>query len=250
VHTPHGVRFADPRVGPAALAELIVERLLARATERVVALSPSERLILEKAYLAAQITVIPNALEATIEPVAPFPHPPRIVSVGRLEHEKSPEVVVQVFALVRRRRPDTEALIVGNGSRAARVESAIAKLDPAIRLVRAGLPGRDVIATATAVLVASRREGGPLVPLEAMERGRPVVATDVVGCRDVVRHGLTGYLAPLGDAHLLAHRLLDLIEDPVKAQAMGAVGRQVLLREYSLAASAEKLIRLYQAVVA
>ncbi len=91
----------------------------------------------------------------------------------------------------------------------------------------------EVFAQAHVVTLPSYREGLPKVLLEAAACGRPLVATDVPGCREIVRNGDNGFLVPLRDVGALADALLRLIADRNLRQKMGARGRQIALRDFS-----------------
>lgn len=71
-----------------------------------------------------------------------------------------------------------------------------------------------------------------LVAVEAMAHARPVVASEVGGLADIVRHGQTGYLVPPGDAYALAERLRSLLDDAATRSSMGEEGRRVAASEY------------------
>jgi glycosyltransferase involved in cell wall biosynthesis len=79
----------------------------------------------------------------------------------------------------------------------------------------------------------SYREGAPLSLLEAAAAGRPIVATDVPGCREVVRHEANGLLVPVRDAGALANALERMILDPSLRQRLGTCGRKRAEREFS-----------------
>lgn len=78
----------------------------------------------------------------------------------------------------------------------------------------------------------SYREGMPRALIEAMCMSKPVVATDIRGCREEVVDGHTGYIIPLGDHEILARKLLHLIEHPELRKAMGENGRKRAVAEY------------------
>jgi glycosyltransferase involved in cell wall biosynthesis len=88
-------------------------------------------------------------------------------------------------------------------------------------------------------------EGLPLVILEAMARGRPVVATAVDGIPEIVLEGRTGLLHPHGDAETLASRLLSLLEDDALAARIGSAGREFVKMEWSRERFAANMARLY-----
>jgi glycosyltransferase involved in cell wall biosynthesis len=88
-------------------------------------------------------------------------------------------------------------------------------------------------------------EGLPLVILEAMARGRPVVATAVDGIPEIVIDGRTGLLHTHGDAEALASRLLSLLEDDALAARLGGAGREFVKMEWSRERFAANMARLY-----
>jgi len=75
------------------------------------------------------------------------------------------------------------------------------------------------------LVLASRREGFPLTPMEAAAMGVPVVATDIRGCRQVVDDGTTGLLVPVGDPVALAGAIERLATDPAERRRLGAAAR-------------------------
>ena len=83
----------------------------------------------------------------------------------------------------------------------------------------------QVLSAAQIVVLPSYREGLPKVLLEAAACGRPVVTTDVPGCRDAIEPGVTGVLVPVQDALALAKAMNELIKDPVRCERMGTAGR-------------------------
>jgi glycosyltransferase involved in cell wall biosynthesis len=86
-----------------------------------------------------------------------------------------------------------------------------------------------VLAQSHIVALPSYREGFPKILLEAGASGRPVVATDVPGCREIVRDGENGFLVPVRDSKALAEALIKLIEDRELRTRMGARGREIVL---------------------
>ena len=92
---------------------------------------------------------------------------------------------------------------------------------------------RPHIAAADCVVLPSYREGTPRTLLEAAAMGKPIVATDVPGCREVVEHGRTGLLCQVRDAHDLSAKMQMIAEmAPLERQAMGAAGRAKMEREF------------------
>jgi glycosyltransferase involved in cell wall biosynthesis len=104
---------------------------------------------------------------------------------------------------------------------------------------------RPHIARADMVVLPSYREGMPRSLMEASAMGKPVIATDVVGCREVVEHGRTGLLVPVRDSEALAKAIIELARDPEQRARMGAAGREKMLREFDERFVIESAIRAY-----
>ena len=84
------------------------------------------------------------------------------------------------------------------------------------------------------VLPSFYREGTPRSVLEAMAMGRPIITTDVPGCRETVVPGRNGLLVPARDARRLAKAILALIDDPKRAAAMGRESRKIAQARYQV----------------
>lgn len=92
-------------------------------------------------------------------------------------------------------------------------------------------------------------EGVPKTLIEAAASGRPIVATDVPGCRDIVSDGASGYLVPPRDPEAVARAITTLALDKALRQSMGAAGRDLAEREYSLALVVRRTFELYDAML-
>ena len=231
VHTPNGVHFADHDTTREGRLAQAVERAMAPLTRIVIAASASEGEVLERVYPAAKVCVIPNGIPPG-PPPPPLPSTFRAVAVNRFVYQKSPEQAVRVMAAMRARVPDAEAVLVGYGELEADVRALITELDAGI--VIAHTAGADAIAGASVLVLASRWEGAPYVLLEAMNLGRPSVASDVVGSRDTVADGETGFLFPWDDPAAGGARLAQLATDPERVKQMGAAARRRLERHYAI----------------
>jgi glycosyltransferase involved in cell wall biosynthesis len=158
-----------------------------------------------------------------IDPAAPF-----LVSVGRLTAQKGYDVLLAAVAEIVRARPDARFLIVGSGPLADVIDTSIetAGLRPHVRRIEEWDDVPALLAAADAVVLPSRFEGLPLVALEAMAVGRPVVASAVSGLEETVDNGVTGRLVASGDARALAEAILALLADPATRARYGQAGRQ------------------------
>jgi len=103
-----------------------------------------------------------------------------------------------------------------------------------------------LLAQARVVVLPSYREGLPKVLLEAAASGRPMIATDVPGCREVVEPGVTGQLVPARDAAGLAEAMLGLLADPERCRQMGTQARRLAEREFGVEAVVSRTLAVYR----
>lgn len=104
----------------------------------------------------------------------------------------------------------------------------------------------DALRQAHIVVLPTRREGLPKVLLEAAATARPIVATDVPGCREVVRHEVTGLLVPPDDVVRLADAIERLVGDAALRRAFGAAGRALVENELSETIVVQRTMDLYR----
>jgi glycosyltransferase involved in cell wall biosynthesis len=107
----------------------------------------------------------------------------------------------------------------------------------------------QVLAEASVICLPSYREGLPKVLLEAAACARPIVATDVPGCREIVVHGETGLLVPARDSSALAAAIKALLDDSVRRGIMGARGRRMVEGSFSVEHVVEQTIRMYHEIL-
>ena len=170
------------------------------------------------------LTRIPNA--ATPLDGGPSPLTEKtVITIGRLAHAKGHDLLIKAWAHVAARHPDWTLRIVGDGPRRKRLQESIAAEGLTGRVVLAGR-SRDVAAElekASIFVLSSRREGMPLVILEAMGKGVPVVSFDCpTGPAELITHGRDGLLVRMGDVRGLADAICTLIEDEELRRRMGA----------------------------
>ena len=181
-----------------------------------------------------------------------IPHgAPLVVCVARLEPEKGHRTLLQALARVRAGRPDLRALIVGEGSQRQALEEAARELGIAQAVQFTGFreDARTAIAAADVFALTSPAEPFGLVLIEAMALGRPVVATDAGGPREIVVSGETGRLTPPDDPQAVADALSDLIARPDERLRMGRNGRRRYEDHYTTRRMAEQTLAVYQAAL-
>ncbi len=183
-------------------------------------------------YLAETEGFAEEAFDVVHYGVVPGPDPPpppdrpRIAVVGRLIPIKGHDVLLEALAGAVHQLPAIEVEIAGAGPLDAelRARTTALGLDGVVRFV-GHVPGTEVMERASIVAVPSLGEGFGMVALEAMERGRAVVASDVGGLPEIVADGVTGVLVPPGDPRALSTALVGLATDTGRARALGAAGR-------------------------
>lgn len=230
-----------------AYKPLILGRVL-RAAANVVVFTDEQRSAVTSKYGVdpARIAVIPNGVDETfLSPGQRILHPkPRLLFVGRLSVQKNLHMFLNALDGVSEK---FETTLVGDGELEAELKQAVNEL----RLQNVRFNGRadgaelrELYANADVFVLPSEREGMPLVLLEALAMGLPIVATDVTGNRDVVAHGENGLLVPLGDTSGLRQALLSVTSDPDRYIRMSKASLRLATR-YSSKAVAANFERVY-----
>jgi glycosyltransferase involved in cell wall biosynthesis len=158
---------------------------------------------------------------------------PLVVSVARLHAQKSLDVLVRAAALVAQHHPGVRVAIAGEGPERSRLEALIEDLRLAgvVSLLGARDDVIDLMAAADVVAFTSSWESGPLTLLEAGSVSAAVVSTPVGFVPDIVDPGRSGIVVPVGDIDATAAAIMECVDDPTAAGAMGeALHRAVVPR--------------------
>jgi glycosyltransferase involved in cell wall biosynthesis len=215
----------------------------------VVTISGDNRRLIEETAGAAASGKI-EVIHCGIDPAAFRPvdrradGPLRIVAVGTLHEVKGQVHLIDACRLLAERGVDVTCRFIGDGPDRAALEKRIADAGLAARVTLAGRMRSDEVAAALAdsdVLVApsvptksGKREGIPVVLMEAMGSGLPVVASRLSGIPELVTEGVDGLLVPPGDPEALADALARLADDPELRARLGAAGRETVLRGFDV----------------
>jgi glycosyltransferase involved in cell wall biosynthesis len=167
--------------------------------------------------------------ERDVEDVAPSPELsgdgfPALCVAG-LRPEKRVDLFIEAVGEARRENGTVRGYVAGEGRERQRLEAPAER--NGVELLGARADVLDLVAAAGAVCLPSEAEAMPMSLLEAMALGRPVIATDVGGNAELVRHGETGYLLPPGDGRALTRAIVELAGDTARAEEMGAAGRSL-----------------------
>jgi glycosyltransferase involved in cell wall biosynthesis len=177
--------------------------------------------------------------------------PLRIACVARLSPEKGHLVLLDAVSRLRARGLSLRLSLIGEGPARSLIETRIQSLgiQAVVELTGALEPRRvaEHYRAADLVVLASFSEGVPVVLMEAMAHGRPVVATRVGGVQELVIHERTGLTVAPGDADELAQAIRIIADDPARARDMAAAAVELVAREFSVARSAAQLEALFAA---
>jgi glycosyltransferase involved in cell wall biosynthesis len=231
--------FADRAVASLAHANIAISRGLA-------------------AYLAeaegfdeSAFHIVHYGIAAGAEP-APYPGGAHLICVGRLIPIKGHILLLRAFAAARLVVPELTLDIAGWGPLEPALRALGKELDveDSVRFLGPVVPIQPAVEDAAIVVLPSLGEGFGMAALEAMERARPVIATQIGGLVDQIRHGETGLLVPAGDAGALADAIVELVRDPDRAAEMGRAGRRRALDRFAEKRSVDRVEILYRALLA
>jgi glycosyltransferase involved in cell wall biosynthesis len=232
VSTKHG--FNTFRAGRAFA---VADRSVARFAHAHVAISLGlARYLAEtEGFAESAFTVVHYGIEPGPEPQPYVGEAGRLVCVGRLIPIKGHEVLFRAFAEARAELPSLQLDLAGAGplEPELRAQAVALGVGEAVRFLGAVTPIGPVYESAAVTIVPSLGEGFGMVALEAMERGRPVIASAVGGLPEILTDGETGLVVPPGDASALSDAIVALVADPGRAVALGVAGRRRALEEFS-----------------
>ncbi len=252
VHTLHNLAERE-----AVASDRRLQQLAFRGGVAPVSIGDAVAESLERVYRIPARYTIPNGI-----PVAAFRSPPGVraevraelslpgeaacfLAVGRLNPQKNHAALLAAFADPR--LAGCRLLIAGDGELRGALEQQAGALGVADRVhflgVRKDVP--RLLAAADGLVMASSWEGNPLVVMEAMSAGLPVVAT-AVGCVPELVSERTGWLVPAGDEGALAEALAALAGDLGDARGRGEAGAKVALERFDVSVMARAYVALFE----
>ncbi|MHB8910440.1 MAG: glycosyltransferase family 4 protein [Syntrophales bacterium] len=255
VHTPHGHVFWG-YFGPALTRLFILlEKWTARITDAIIMLTPQERedhLRLRIAP-AGKFSVIHSGIDLkpfltgrspATEAKRVLDIPPAMTvigTVGRLTAVKGQEVLIRAASELIRRGDDLFLFLLGEGELRRDLEGLTFLLGIAdhVRFFGWRPDVAQVMSACDIFCLPSINEGMGKVLVEAMAMGKPIVASDIGGIRDIVLHGENGLLVPVGDIAAWTEAIGSLCRDPERRRRMGDAGRRIAPRY-----SSEEMIKM------
>lgn len=253
-----GPRFSLTIHGPEEFEDPLGHRLTEKiaAARFVVGISEhGVRLLRQFTDTPEKIKLIRCGVDGEYLADAPTPPPSdaRILFIGRFHERKNPDLVQRAVLQLRDEGIAIHATYIGDGPMLEAQRR---------RSVQAGLVGksetylgwsdaktiRDEIRKSRVVVLPSRAEGLPVVLMEAMALGRPVIASDVGGVGELVQPGINGWLIPSGNLDALTAAIREAAAAPIeRLDDMGRAGRQRVLALHDSRANAEQLLALIRA---
>lgn len=178
-------------------------------------------------------------VDPTFYQPAPYPQRPMVASVGG-DRDRDPGTLLAALQIVKRERPEVECVVQSRSQVQAPPGVTVVE-----RLPHVGV--RDLLSRASVVAIATRPNwhvSGMTVALEAMSIGRPVVASATPGIEDYVHDGSTGHLVPPQDPEQMAARVIELLDEPDRAAAMGRAGSQAVSDTFNVTAMCQAIAEI------
>ncbi len=235
----------------------LLRLLLNRQGQTVLVQNPDDRdSMLSLGIAPGRIATIPGSgvdIHA-LQPQPERPGAPTVAFVGRLLSDKGIRTLVDAHRLLRQRSSNIELLIAGtpdaaNPASVSEQDAAGWNREPGITWLGHVEDIPALWARAQIAVLPSRREGLPKSLLEAASCGRPMIATDVPGCREIVVPGETGLLVPYGDPLALADAIETLAASPELRARYGAAARRLAVARFSAGAIGQQTVDLYRDLV-
>lgn len=172
-------------------------------------------------------------------------HTPTLMHISNFRPLKRLEDVVRIFALVRGSM-DARLVLVGDGPDYGKTRALVESLglSSSVQFLGVVEEPEPILKAADVLLLPSETESFGLTALEAMASGVPVVASAVGGLPEVVEHGVTGFLAPVGDVEAMAGYCLKLLESCAARKRYGTAARHRAAGEFDF----QKIVPQYEAV--
>ena len=253
-----GLGFAFTSNSPKArlvrpVASFLLRWLLKRPNTTVLVQNPDDQSVVMKLGVPNdKIAVIPGS-GVDIDILTQMPEPPgpfTVGFVGRLLDDKGVRTLVDAHELMAKRGVTVHTLLAGapDPSNPASVPDHVLdswRLIPNLQLLGQVEDIRTVWARAYVAILPSRREGLPKSLLEAAACGRPLIATDVPGCREIARDGVNALLIPTDDAGALAQAIETLLKDQSLRARFGQASRKIVVDEFSSTRIGREVVALY-----
>lgn len=243
----------------------LIDRFFAKRTDKIVVNSHSIVDFYENKGISRDLfEVIPNGIEVTDSSSSSAKTKSLLLKnlglsagthfigcVGRLWPQKRVKDLIWATDLIKCVRSDVHLLIIGDGPQRMELENYADKVQVLDHVHFLGHrdDAAEMIGACDLLWVGSEFEGQSNVIMEAMNAETPVVATDIAGNRDLIRHQETGILVPLGDRAAFATWGRELLNDSTRRLELAHSAKQYLRDEFSLEQMVERYCKLYRSLL-
>jgi glycosyltransferase involved in cell wall biosynthesis len=231
--------------------------LLNRKSSTILVQNPDDRSTLLKLGIKPSRTVLIPGSGVDTDTLQPLPEPAGPITVGfagRLLVDKGIRALVAAHSILRSQGHEFNLVIAGNTDPANPTSIALSEVEQWNRRPGVSWLGHidDIVSlwrSCHMAVLPSHREGLPVSMLEAAACGRPLIATDAPGCREVVVDGQTGLLVPVENPGALAQAILRLANSPELRARYGGAARQLVVDKLSARIIGSSIVQLYDQLV-
>jgi len=260
IYTIHGVAHRELRTfrgwkhRMGLLISAYYDRSVIRRVDDIIAISP----YIQEEYrgrTGARFHRVDNPIPDDYFNLSAPAVPGRLLFAGTISERKDPITLLSALDSVRKDVPEAHLHLAGRAIDAEyprRVEQFVAERQLAGCTNFLGLLDvrtmMNEYAQCAVMVLPSRQETAPVVILEAMAAGKPVVATDVGGVRDLIEDGVSGFVAPAGDVEQMAGRISQLLKDDALRERMGQRGKEIAWERFRRDIIADRYYESYLGV--
>lgn len=260
VHTIHGIHYLHYRNMLLKYMYVYLERRLSRFTDAIIFVSdadrerarcfrlvPDDKMVVIKNGIDFEAFASAASLKEGAGPIELDSSFPVIGTVARLHRQKGLPYLFHAAKKIREAVPEAVVWIVGGGSLLPKLQKLGKKLalEESIFILGERKDVAQLMSRFDVFVLASLWEGLPYALLEAAALAKAVVATDVDGVREIVKHAETGLLVPAKDPEKLAETIVRLIQERTYAATLGQNLKNAAQREFSLSRMIQKTRDLY-----
>lgn len=200
----------------------IARYLACKYAKKVIVLTKSDQKLFKEKYKTDNVICIPNPITATTTGRVDVAHNRTIISIGRLTFQKGYDLLLHIWKLTNARKNGWKLIIVGDGEKRMELEQEIDYLNigDTVELLNPTKNVEFIYQQAAFFIMSSRFEGLPLVLIEAVSMGLPIISFDCeTGPREVVDNGRNGFLVNCFDKQSFAEMIDLLSQDEAKRVA-------------------------------